>query len=261
MDSLLPENIYGHRKRLLWIIRQIENRNAISKLKGKTKVLEIGCGTGTMISIPLASLGYDVLGIDLDKKSIDFANSVNPHANAEFICCDVAELNDSYDVIILSEVLEHLGEPGNLLKACHGILTTKGVLIVTVPNGYGWFEFEQLLWDKLRLGNALEFLRVSRTINSRKRRLIENYDYWELYPSTLSSSPHVQRFTFGKIRRLVMRNGFSILDAEGSTLIAGKFSNLLFTGFKTPMKMNNWLGAMIKPLASGFYLCCNREEY
>lgn len=255
----LPENIYGHRKRLFWLIRQLEKRNTTCKPKGKTKVLEIGCGTGMMVSIPLAALGYDVLGIDLDKASIDFANSVNPYPNAKFKHCDATELNDTYDVIILSEVLEHLREPDKLLKVCHSILSAQGILIITAPNGYGCFELEQFLWGRLCLGSLLERLKISWSISAIKGKLTGWHEY--TYLSSLSSSPHVQRFTLGKIRRLAMRNGFSILDVEGSTLIAGKFSNLFLTGFKTPMKMNNWLGTIMKPLASGFYLCCVREEH
>lgn len=251
-----PENIYGHRKRLFWIIRQIEKRNTTGKSKDKTKVLEIGCGTGMMLSIPLAALGYDVLGTDLDKASIDFANSVNPYANAQFICCDAAELSDSYDVIILSEVLEHLKDPDRLLKVSYDMLSAQGILIITVPNGYGWFELEQFLWGRLCLGSLLELLKIYWSISVIKGKLTGWHGYTFL--SSLSSSPHVQRFTLGKIKSMVARDGFVIIEIEGSTLCAGRFSNLFLTGFKIPMRINNILGTILKPLASGFYLCCTK---
>lgn len=261
----LLENIYGYRKRLFWIIRQIENyRNRVNKPKDKVKVLEIGCGTGIMITIPLASAGYNVLGTDLDKKSIELANSVNPYRQARFVCKDITELHSSYDIIILSEVLEHLKAPEELLSESRNKLSEDGILIITVPNGYGWFELEQFLWDRLKVGYVIEALKISDIVTEVKGRLIgkqrdiRNFDGY-VYPSTLSSSPHVQRFTIGKIKGMAMRNGFSISDLDGSTLIAGKFSNLLLTGFEIPMKINNRLGTTVKPLASGFYLCCRKN--
>jgi SAM-dependent methyltransferase len=251
--SEIPENIYGHKKRLLWIMEKI-NKYASDRPKSDIKVLEIGCGTGIMLSIPLASLGYNVLGIDIDEKSVNFATSVNPFENAQFLCTDAAELKGNYDFIILSEVLEHLDAPESLLKISHGLLREQGFLLISVPNGYGCFEFEQFLWERLRLGEAIERLKIMWIISMLKQKLTGREESALL--SSFSTSPHVQRFNLGKIKQMITAVGFRILEVEGSTLFAGKFSNLLFTGFKLPVKINNALGSFFKSIASGFYLCC-----
>lgn len=252
----IPENVYGHKKRLLWFIEQIEKRR-LTQDKSQLKILEIGCGTGIMISIPLASLRYDVLGIDIDEKSIEMAKSVNPFENVRFMCTDASNLNDHYDFIILSEVLEHLDTPESLLKVSHGLLKEQGFLLISVPNGYGWFELEQFLWEKLRLGEVIERLKIMWIISMLKQKLTGREESALL--SSFSTSPHIQRFTLGKIKKIVRAARFYVQETDGSTLFAGKFSNLLFTGFKIPVKINSALGSFFKPVASGFYLCCFRE--
>ena len=63
MQYSIPENIYGHRKRLEWILRHVHPGQ---------RVVELGCGTGHMITRPLLKLGYDAYGVDLDERSIQF---------------------------------------------------------------------------------------------------------------------------------------------------------------------------------------------
>lgn len=57
----------GARKRFDWIQ---------SELSKEDKVLEVGCGTGCMISLPLAAEGFLVQGLDLDQKSIEYGKKV-----------------------------------------------------------------------------------------------------------------------------------------------------------------------------------------
>ena len=67
MHYSIPENIYGHRKRLEWILRHIHPRQ---------RVVELGCGTGYMITRPLLKLGYDAYGVDLDERSIAYGREL-----------------------------------------------------------------------------------------------------------------------------------------------------------------------------------------
>jgi SAM-dependent methyltransferase len=253
--SEIPETIYGHKKRLLWIIEQLQTL-APDRPKSDISILEIGCGTGVMISIPLASLGYDVTGVDTDDKSIELAKAVNPFKNAHFLCIDAAVITSRYDFIILAEVLEHMDAPQSLITLSRDLLKDSGRLLVSVPNGYGSFEIEQFIWAKLRLGKALEKLKVDWLIGAAKWKL----KGWEESPylSSLSSSPHVQRFTLGRIIKMIKTAGFHVEETRGSTLLAGKISNLLFTGFVLPLKLNNFLGSILKPVASNYYLKCRK---
>lgn len=250
-NGLLRENIYGHSKRFSWII---------SNLKDNYLVVEFGCGTGCMITLQLTNLGYNVLGIDLDELSINYGKKVfvkeglNPD---RLLSEDISRLNCSPDAIISSEVLEHIPkrELPNLLEILRQKVKPEGLLLVTVPNGYGWFELESFLWYKLGLGRLLERLKITLAIHKLKSILFGR-DIVPPYLSTLADSPHVQRFTFKSIQKTLKENGFRIEQVAGSVFFAGPFSDLFFTGIKPVMSLNCKLGSLFPRIAAGFYVKC-----
>jgi 2-polyprenyl-3-methyl-5-hydroxy-6-metoxy-1,4-benzoquinol methylase len=63
------ETIWGYKKRLEFLLKQIQSRYGETLVN----ILDVGCGNGSMISLPLAEQGYTVTGIDLDKHSIQKA--------------------------------------------------------------------------------------------------------------------------------------------------------------------------------------------
>lgn len=112
---------------------------AILKLNNpNAKVLDVGCGNGNN-SRQIASLGFEVMGIDISQVTIDEANRLNEYPNLSFksIAAEELSINNKFDAIICCEVVEHLHEPSVVIKTLTKLLTKEGVLIVTVPNGYG----------------------------------------------------------------------------------------------------------------------------
>src|SRR5215208_5758575 len=135
---MLLENVYGHAKRLDWIKKHIG-------LDGT--IVEVGCGTGVMITLPLAVAGYDIEGVDLDASSIQYGRDIlksNGVDQNRLRAINVSDLEAQKNVIIASEVLEHLDDQGlaDMLERLKRKLLPAGLLLVTVPNGYGWFELE-----------------------------------------------------------------------------------------------------------------------
>lgn len=248
---MVKENIYGHLKRLHWIV---------SHLSKEDRIVEVGCGTGIMITLPLFEIGYQVMGIDTDEKSIDFGQDVCRERGMDpgiLKLTDLASINTPLDVLIVSEVLEHLSQ-NDLFAVMNDIrnaLRPGGKLLVTVPNGYGWFELESLLWFRAGIGYLLDLFRVGSIINVFKCVLL-GCGYEPPYPSTLSDSFHVHRFTYNSIRTLLETHGFQLTEMTGSVLFAGPFSNLFFTGIKSAMKLNCMIGGWVPKLASGFYVAC-----
>jgi SAM-dependent methyltransferase len=254
--TAIPENVYGNRKRLAFILRH---------LRPGDRVLEVGCGTGVMLCRPLARLGYDVHGIDLDTASITFGQRALAEEGLEPGILAVSPLSAfsmAPDVVIASEVLEHLQdhELGPFLAEVRQRLKPQGRFLVTVPNGYGWFELEQLLWYTLRLGPLLYHGRICNLIESTKARLLGSAAVDPGKPSTLANSPHVQRFTLGAIRRLLVEGGFEIVEAGGSVAISGPFSNLFFAGIEPFLEANARWGDRLGWLASGFFLACRARQ-
>jgi SAM-dependent methyltransferase len=103
--------------------------------------LDIGCGKGN-ISLPLASLGYQIHGIDLDPNEISYVAERNEFPNASFEVGDAENIDfeNHCDIVICSAIIEHLLFPENLLRKLRAIVKKDGVILITIPNGYGPYE-------------------------------------------------------------------------------------------------------------------------
>jgi SAM-dependent methyltransferase len=250
-DVLPPENIYGHTKRLRWILDRVS--------PGAT-LIELGCGTGYMISRPLIRLGYDAYGVDLDRKSVEYGQGVLRDEGLDpgrLQAVDIRYLDVEADAVVASEILEHVPDEHieALFDSIRKRLKPDGQLLVTVPNGRGWFELESFLWFKAKIGELLRRLRVVWFIMGVKRHVLGvETDY--PHPSTLADSPHVRFFTFGSVQRLLRQQGFEVTSITGSVLFAGPFSNLLFTGITPAMKLDAALGGWFPRIAAGYYVGC-----
>ncbi|MBN2071492.1 MAG: class I SAM-dependent methyltransferase [Candidatus Krumholzibacteriota bacterium] len=110
------------------------------------KILEFGCGSGG-ITLPLASLGCQVKAIDISSYALDLINNnMDGYSfdNLSVIQADACVFNDriKYDVVVASEVFEHVDDPEALTRSIVARMNDRSILIVTIPNGYGIKEFK-----------------------------------------------------------------------------------------------------------------------
>ena len=207
-------------------------------------------------------MGRDIVGVDSDERSIQFGRELLVKHGLDPSRLQVADLQGDAihpNVIIAAEVFEHIPTSSlhDVLDRLHELLPPNGRLLVTVPNGYGWFELESFLWFKAGVGFVLERTKVVRAIQKVKAAIgREGVDY----PlSTLADSPHVQRFTLASVTRLLRQHGFAIRSSTGSVLFAGPFSNLLLSGFARACALNNRLGSAFPHLAAGYFMVCQKS--
>jgi SAM-dependent methyltransferase len=246
----LRETIYGSRKRLEWVARHLEGRT-----------LDVGCGTGRMLTIPLFLARHRIEGLDADRASIEHGREILTRLGADPAILRAGTLHGirgTYRTVVMSEVLEHCAdsELGELLDLVFAALEDDGVLLVTVPNGYGWFEMENAAWRRI-VGPVCEGLRLHKLIFKIKYALLGRE--WEnTFPSTLDSSPHVQRFTLTTLTARLRKHGFEVLEFTGSGLIGGPLTNLLFTGVGVVMRLNNLAGDWFPRMASGFFVAARK---
>ena len=102
-------------------------------------MVDVGCGAG-ILAEPLARLGADVLGIDASDQNITVATrhrdlDSSAFAQLQYRCCTseqlVQELEGAFDVVITSEVAEHVSDPALLIGSCVGLLRPGGTLIIS----------------------------------------------------------------------------------------------------------------------------------
>lgn len=208
------------------IKKRFEYISSVLRRYEPTSVLDFGCGTGTNLTIPLAETFPSVrfLGVDSDATSIDYANSVNRSGNLRFGLIDEATKQGPFDMIIASEVIEHVDEPGEFLIFLRGLLTPKGKLILTMPNGYGPFEMTAFAESLLYVAGVHTLLhKVAGLLLGKSVSRPTQAD-------TLAVSPHVNFFSFGRINGLMRSSKFDLLEYRPRTFVCGLgFHQLLFT--------------------------------
>src|SRR5215207_3613525 len=151
------ENLWAYLKRLRFV-QQVITDSFSDRAADSLRVLDVGCGNGSELALPLALLGFQVTGIDIHAPSVEHARQLGVDVtNLSYVCGRVEELKSPpYDMVILSEVLEHLSEPRFLLLAAIEHLNKNGIIIVTVPNGYGEFEIDSWFFRVFRLQRIVD---------------------------------------------------------------------------------------------------------
>jgi 2-polyprenyl-3-methyl-5-hydroxy-6-metoxy-1,4-benzoquinol methylase len=145
-------------------------------------VLELGCSSG-FISREMAKTGCRVVGVDHDRENLSNASLWCAHT----VCGDLNDtswrdsISQTFDVILLGDVLEHLINPGRLLVELQSLLRPEGYLVASIPNVAYW--------------------------SVRKDLLLGRFDYT---PTGLLDETHLRFFTCKTAHRLIEDAGYKI---------------------------------------------------
>lgn len=110
----------------------------VKKLEDVRSICDLGCGNGH-ISGQLAALGYEVTGIDASTSGIQIARRTYPAVEfiETLIDGSLGQRLGQFDLVISSDVIEHLYRPSDLLEAARSLLRPGAhVLIGTPYHGY-----------------------------------------------------------------------------------------------------------------------------
>jgi SAM-dependent methyltransferase len=104
----------------------------------KLEILDLGCGVGT-IDFYLAKKGHAVTGIDISADAIKVCQEVKEQFRfdeTEFHQGDVQKTQflKKYDLVICSEVIEHVEDDTGLLESIYQLLKPGGMLLLTTPS-------------------------------------------------------------------------------------------------------------------------------
>lgn len=123
-------------------------------------VVDVGCGTGHLLAEVLARTDAveTAVGIDYAGSAIQRARELIPSARwliGDVYALDIS-LDSSFDLVLCTEVLEHLARPVEALEGLAHLRARGGRLVLTVPDGtldswkghvnfWGEHEFRRLL--------------------------------------------------------------------------------------------------------------------
>jgi 2-polyprenyl-3-methyl-5-hydroxy-6-metoxy-1,4-benzoquinol methylase len=123
-------------------------RRLLRFLQGRTrpgaKLLDVGCASGVFVK-EAREHGFDAWGCDYSDAAVAYGKiqyGLNLfHSSAEAV--DAAD--DSYDVVTMLHVIEHLPQPVAVLREMHRILKPGGILFLETPNYWAHYLIEKRL--------------------------------------------------------------------------------------------------------------------
>lgn len=176
------------------------------------QILEIGCGTGATGALALSEgcCGRYV-GVELFETAAAEAREVLSDVitgNVETLDFDWQPA--AFDALIMSEVLEHLVEPGQVLKNLARFIRPGGLLLASSPNISHWRVVRELIMGRFQLADQGVFDRTHLrwfTPNSfADMATAAGFDVEEIGPVTAFSprTEMISRLTGGRFDHLFM---------------------------------------------------------
>ncbi len=215
---LPPENLYGHTKKLRYILAAIDRRQAA--LGRPVRVLDFGCGNGEAVSRYIIGRGVDYWGVDVHEPSLAHARRRFGSERARFLAA--APGGVAFDLVVYADFLEHVPDPGRFLAAHARLLAPGGLMVGSVPNGYGPFEIEQRIDRWLRLSRGLAALsRAKRRFRGQADARAE-----DALPYN-SDSGHVVFFTRAMLERCAGAAGLRVADFANGAFLGASLSGIV----------------------------------
>lgn len=125
------EMIHHKEYRFEWCLKQISQ---LSRNKDNIKILNVGSSLGLLEHF-LKKDGYDnIYGIDVDDKTIERCNKNVSGVTFKKGYAEQLPFGDNtFNVVVCTQVLEHLKEPYKALLEMRRVLKDKCIMLVTVP--------------------------------------------------------------------------------------------------------------------------------
>lgn len=197
----------------------------IQNHKQSGKLLEVGCAAGSFLYYAQRA-GFQVQGVDISDWAVNTAKAQFKLEVKKGRLMDLGLDAENYDVIFLSDLLEHEPEPNKFLNEVKRLLKKDGVVAIKVPvyvNSFYYRIVRMLPWS-WTLGKLdarlLQALKVSH-----HGPKFPPYHLYEYSPKTLS--------------RLLENCGFKVVERKSSLIVPefletrrpGFTARLIWTGF------------------------------
>lgn len=109
------------------------------------RVLDVGCGTGSVARILADTRDANVIGVEPDESRASVAAARGVDVRAGVLSEAIVKELGQFDVVLFADVLEHLAEPVPLLLLAREALKPDGAVIASVPNVAHWSVRMELL--------------------------------------------------------------------------------------------------------------------
>jgi ubiquinone/menaquinone biosynthesis C-methylase UbiE len=135
-----------HRGKLNAVLSMIENN--------PTNVLDVGCASGWFLSnLKKKYPNSKCVGVDKYKDAIVYGNK--KYKNLKLVYADAHKLpfkSKTFDLVICTEVLEHVEDPKTVVREIERVLVKKGSAVVEMDSGNILFRAAWYWWTNIRRG-------------------------------------------------------------------------------------------------------------
>lgn len=188
-SSRNPTRRWLHVARREWVLDAVR-RYAVNRC---SRALEVGAGAG--IYLPsLASSCERATVFDHERVFVKHARELaTRHPNLEFVVGNIAQCGmrtGAFQLILCSEVIEHVAESRSALRELYRLLTPEGVLILTTPQRFS--SLEQLA----RIAYLPGVIQLVRWV----------------YDESVWDDDHINLMTEGEMRRQLDEAGFAVVE-------------------------------------------------
>jgi len=180
----------------------------LMELAGKigpgTRVLDVGCGNGYTCG-EFLKLGCTVVGIDLSDEGLAHARQNHSGGRFERLPADDEILDHlgeaPFDLVISTEVVEHLYDPRSYARGCFAALKPGGRFICTTPyHGYV------------------------------KNLVLSLTGKWDFHANPLWDGGHIKLWSRATLSQLLEETGFTDLKFRGAGRVPGLWMTMVMSG-------------------------------
>jgi ubiquinone/menaquinone biosynthesis C-methylase UbiE len=129
------------------LLTNLEFLAQIDLLRPEDRILEIGCGIGTIVH-ELSKKGHNIIGIDISSEAIEYGKKKYGDIHLEVQAAEILPYeNESFDVVLSFDLFEHIAEIDKHISEVRRVLHPGGYYLFQTPNRYSNIIYETL-WTK-----------------------------------------------------------------------------------------------------------------
>jgi len=163
-------------------------------LKQNDKILEIGCGIGSVV-FELSRQGYDTTGMDISREAIAYGLKKYGNIKLEVQPAEVLSFGDeTFDVVLSFDLFEHIAQIDRHVSEVSRVLRPQGYYLFQTPNKYSNAIFETLKSKSLKWRRAHPSLHTPGRLKQRLRKHGFEVQFVKMNP--------VNEFTIKKLEKL-----------------------------------------------------------
>jgi len=123
-------------------------------LKQNDKMLEIGCGIGSIV-FELSKQGYDIIGTDISREAIAYGLKKYGDIKLEVQAAEILRFGDkTFDIVLSFDLFEHIAQVDRHVSEVFRVLRPGGYYLFQTPNKYSNVIFETLSNKSLKWRRA-----------------------------------------------------------------------------------------------------------